>query len=128
MSSSRSGRIFTARFHFFAATAATAAKRFGWVSLPPKPPPMRRTMIVTAFDGHAEDVGDHVLHLGRVLGRGVDGDVVVLAGDGEGDHALEVEVVLAADAHARPLSRCGAAAIAAATSPRSSFSGSVTKG
>ena len=51
MSSSRSGRIFTARFHFFAATAATAAKRFGCVSLPPKPPPMRRTMIVTAFDG-----------------------------------------------------------------------------
>ena len=54
-------------------------------------------------DGHgvrrnAEDVGDHVLHLGRVLGRGIDGDVVVLAGDGEGDHALEVEMVLAADA------------------------------
>ena len=87
---------------FLAATAATAAKRFGWVSLPPKPPPMRRTMMVTAFDGHAEDVRDHVLHLARVLGRGVDGDVVVLAGDGEGDHALEVEVVLAADAHARP--------------------------
>ena len=36
---------------FLAATAATAAKRFGWVSLPPKPPPMRRTMMVTAFDG-----------------------------------------------------------------------------
>ena len=47
---------------------------------------------------HAEDVGDHVLHLGRVLGRGIDRDVVVLAGDREGDHALEVEVVLAADA------------------------------
>ena len=46
----------------------------------------------------AEDVGDHVLHLGRVLGRGIDGDVIVLAGDGEGDHALEIEVVLAADA------------------------------
>ena len=51
MSSSRSGRIFTARFHFLAASAATAAKRFGWVSFPPKPPPMRRTMMVMAFDG-----------------------------------------------------------------------------
>ena len=51
MSSSRSGRIFTARRHFFAASAATAANRFACVSLPPNPPPMRRTMTVTAFDG-----------------------------------------------------------------------------
>ena len=49
--------------------------------------------------GNAEDVGDHVLHLGGVLGGGIDRDVVVLARDGEGDHALEVEMVLAADAH-----------------------------
>ncbi len=51
MSSSRSGRIFTGRFHLFAAIAATAQKRFICVSLPPKPPPMRRTFTLTAFEG-----------------------------------------------------------------------------
>ncbi len=43
-------------------------------------------------------MGDDVLHLARVLRRGMDDHVAVLAGDGERDLAFEVEVLLAADA------------------------------
>ena len=49
--------------------------------------------------GHAQRVADHVLHLARVLRRTIDGDVVVLTGDGHGNLALQVEMVLAAKAH-----------------------------
>ena len=48
---------------------------------------------------HAEHLADHVLGFARMLGRGIDRDLVVLAGNGKGDMALEIEVVLAADAH-----------------------------
>ena len=48
MSSSRSGRILAARPVFLATRAATQANRFDWLSLPPKPPPIRRTSAVTA--------------------------------------------------------------------------------
>ena len=47
--------------------------------------------------GHAQHDRHHVLDLARVLGRGVDRDLVVLARDRQRDLALEVEVVLAAD-------------------------------
>ena len=80
MSSSRSGRILTARPSFLAAIAASAANRLPCVSLPPKPPPMRRISTVTACDGTPSACADHVLHLARMLGRGIDGDVLVLAG------------------------------------------------
>ena len=43
-------------------------------------------------------LGDDVLHLARVLGRGVDDHVAVLAGDGERDLAFEIEMLLSADA------------------------------
>ena len=58
---------------------------------------------------HAENVADHVLHLARVLRRGIDGDVMVFAGNGEGDLAFEIEVVLAAEPHAalQPARRLG---------------------
>ena len=46
-----------------------------------------------------EHAGDEVLHLGRMLGGGVDPHLVVLAGDGESRLSLEIEVFLAADAH-----------------------------
>jgi len=46
---------------------------------------------------HAEGVGDHVLHLGRVLGRDMQRDLVGLAGERERDLALEIEMVLPAD-------------------------------
>ena len=49
--------------------------------------------------GRAEHAGDEVLHLGGVLGRGVDPHLVVLAGHRERGLSLEIEVFLAADAH-----------------------------
>ena len=52
--------------------------------------------------GHAQHDRDHVLDLARVLGRGVDRDLVVLARDRQRDLALEVEVVLAADRRSGP--------------------------
>ena len=50
--------------------------------------------------GRAEHAGDKVLHLRRVLGRGVDPHLVVFAGHSQSRLPLEVEVLLAADAHA----------------------------
>ena len=61
--------------------------------------------------GHAQHLGHHVLDLAGMLGRGEDRDLVVLARQGHGDLALQVEVILAADRHApgdaprRPLER-----------------------
>ena len=46
---------------------------------------------------HAQHLGDIVLHLGGMLGRGPDMDVAVLARRGERDLAFEIEMVLAAD-------------------------------
>ena len=58
--------------------------------------------------GDAQHLGDHVLDLGRVLGRGIDRDLVVLARDGERDLAFEVEMLLPADVHpAGEPARCG---------------------
>ena len=45
-------------------------------------------------------MGDHVLHLSGVLGGAVDQHVAALPGQGEGDVALEIELVLTADAEA----------------------------
>ncbi len=47
--------------------------------------------------GDVQHVGDDVLDLAGVLGRGMDQHFVVLAGDRHGDLAFEIEVVLAAD-------------------------------
>src|SRR4029079_16124806 len=73
--------------------------------------PLRRLALLAAeasahapdFDRHrvlalAEDMRDDVLDLGRVLRRGMDEHVAVLAGYREGDLALEVKMFLAADA------------------------------
>jgi hypothetical protein len=54
-----------------------------------------------AFGDHlmhppAQGVGHHVLHLGGVLGGGEEAQGVVFAGDGAGDLAFQVEVLLAA--------------------------------
>ena len=48
---------------------------------------------------HPEHVGDEVLHLRRMLGRGPDPHLVVLSWNRERRLPLEVEVLLAADAH-----------------------------
>ena len=42
-------------------------------------------------------MGHHVLGLGRMLGRAVDEDVVVLTGNREGDLAFEIHMILPAD-------------------------------
>ena len=57
---------------------------------------------------HAEHARDDVLDLGRMLRRGIDVHRPVLARDGERDLALEIEMLLAADAE-RALEpvRCG---------------------
>ena len=46
----------------------------------------------------AQQPGADMLDLGRMLGRGMDDDVAVLAGQREGDLTLEVEMLLPADA------------------------------
>ena len=48
--------------------------------------------------GHGEDPRDDVLHLGRVLRRGVHEHLGALAGDRERGLTLEVEMLLPADA------------------------------
>ena len=50
--------------------------------------------------GNAEDLGDGVLDLARMLRRGVDQHVAPLAGDRIGDLTFQVEVILAADDNA----------------------------
>ena len=51
-----------------------------------------------AVEVAAQDLGAHVLDLGGMLGRGMHQKVAVLAGQGEGDLAFEIEMLLAADA------------------------------
>ena len=103
-----------------------AANRFAWVSLPPKPRPCAGHSIDHGIGGHAQHVGDDVLDLAGVLGRGMDEHFVVLAGDRHGDLAFEVEVVLAADRDPalQPARRVGDAPSAA--SPRLSVMGGNT--
>ncbi len=69
---SRSRRSLTGRARLRASTAAAAAISAGCVSLPPKPPPMRRHCTVTACARTAQRMRDDLLHLGRMLGRAVD--------------------------------------------------------
>ena len=49
--------------------------------------------------GHAEHAGDEVLYLRRMLRRGVDPHLLVLAGDRERRLPFEIEMLLPADAH-----------------------------
>ncbi len=80
-----------------AASAASAAHCAAWLSLPPNaaahPPHLDGDRGV----GQPEHVRHDVLQLARMLGRGVD-QHVVLAGNGERHLALEIEVLLPADA------------------------------
>ena len=57
----------------------------------------------------AQQPGADMLDLGRMLGRGMDGDVAVLTGQREGDLALEVKMLLSADAEfgGEPMRRAG---------------------
>jgi hypothetical protein len=67
MSSSRSRRILHRRPVRAAATAAAHATIAAWLSLPPKPPPMRPAMHRDLVHVPAERPGDEVLHLGGML-------------------------------------------------------------
>ena len=93
--------------------------------------PLRRLALLAAeaaahaphLDGdrvvvEAEHMGDDVLHLGRVLGRGMDEHVAVLAGDGERDLAFEVEMLLPADAELAGDLASARGSISSAGSPR----------
>jgi hypothetical protein len=83
---------------FLAATRRSP--RIGWTGFPCRRSrrPCAAHCTVTAFDG-AEHMRHHVLHFARVLGRGPDGHLVILAGNGEGDMAFQIQMILAADAH-----------------------------
>ena len=48
---------------------------------------------------NAERMRHHVLHFARMLGRGIDGHVLVLARHGKRNMAFQVEMVLATDPH-----------------------------
>ena len=69
---------------------------------------MRRTSTVTAAVRHVQHLRDEVLHLARMLGRGMDQHVAVLARDGERHLAFEIEMLLPADAQPCPSRGCGA--------------------
>ena len=92
VSRSRTGRPVSV-----APSAATAARPCGCISLPPKPPPIRRHCTVTAWLGHAEHVRDDLLGLGRVLGAGLHEDLAALVDQRQRAVRLEVEVLLPGD-------------------------------
>ena len=77
--------------------------------------------------GHVQHLGDHVLDLGRVLGRGVDRDLVVLARHRPARSAPRDRSAPGRRCASGPARRRGAAAIAALASPRRRVSGSVTR-
>jgi hypothetical protein len=84
-----------------------------------------------AFGDHlmhppAQGMGHHVLHLGGVLGGGEEAQGVVFAGDGAGDLAFQVEVLLAAQLDLAPQA-VGAAARAAGVSPRLTSTGAAPR-
>ena len=126
MSSSRSRRSLTARPVLRATIAATHANSDICVSLPPKPPPMRRHSTTTSCAAMPERVRDHVLHLARMLRRRVDVHAAVLARDRQRDLAFEVEVVLAAGAHGAAQAMRRRAPARAAASPRVTCTGGST--
>ena len=70
-----------------------------------------------AIEVTAQQAGADVLDLGGMLGRGMNDDVAVLAGQGEGHLAFEIEMLLAADAElgAQPVRRAVQRGIGIAT-------------
>jgi hypothetical protein len=77
---------------------------------------MRRHSTSTSCDA-SPGSGDQVLHLARVLGRAMHVHAASLLGDGIGDLAFQVELLLPAHIEL-PAQRCGASASATAGSPR----------
>ena len=96
MSSSRSTRNLTARPVFRASIAATQANSDICVSLPPKPPPIRRHSTTTSWAAIEQRTRDHLLDFAGMLGRAVDAHAAVLLRHGQRHLALEVEMVLPA--------------------------------
>ena len=80
----------------------------GWLSLPPKPPPIRRTSTVTALSDRPSTLATVCCTSARMLRGGMDEHVAALARNGVGDLAFEIEMVLPADHAACRDRRCGA--------------------
>ena len=97
--------------------AAMPAKRSAWRLLAAEAAAHAPHSTVTASNGRPSTCATTCWHFGRVLGRALDVHVAVLARHGERDLAFEIEMVLAAEAHAAGR-RCGAPASAASASPR----------
>ncbi len=93
----RFSRSRTGRPVSVAPSAAIAAKPCGCISLPPKPPPIRRHCTVTSWLCQPEHVRHDLLRLGRVLGAALDEDLLALVDMGQGAVRLEVEVLLAGE-------------------------------
>ena len=92
LSRSRTGRPVSV-----APSAAIAAYPCGCISLPPKPPPIRRHCTVTSWLCTAEHVRDDLLGLRRVLRAALDEDLAVLVDVRQRAVGLEVEVLLAGE-------------------------------
>ena len=78
-------------------SAAIAAKPCGCISLPPKPPPIRRHCTVTACESRPSTWATISWVSDGMLGRALDEDLAVLVHQGERAVRLQVEVLLAAE-------------------------------
>ena len=94
MSWSRFQRTRTAWPVWCAASAASAAGVAACVSLPPKPPPIRRLCTTTLLAGTLNKWATSGLHLGRVLRGGGDEHGPVLARLGPRRLRLQIEMLL----------------------------------
>ena len=98
MSISRGRRSFTGRPVLAAASAAAPATHEALLSLPPKPPPRRRTTVVTRLKSQPSIWAQTCCTSVGCWVEECTIHVAVLARQGEGDLAFEIEVLLPADA------------------------------
>ncbi len=107
-------------------SAATHANSDICVSLPPKPPPMRRHSTTTSCALMRERVRDHLLHFAGMLRGRVDLHAAAFARHGQRDLAFEVEMVLRRRRARFRAADAARTVIAAAASPRVTWTGGNT--
>ena len=101
------------------ASAATAAQALACVSLPPKPPPMRRHCTIDLVPRHVEHVRDDLLRLATgAASTTATNRLAVLVARRQRRLRLEVEVLLPADGELAAAGGAALAASARAGSPR----------